>query len=346
MKTRVALTAISAAMIIGSAVVGSTGALAQETLVISTWGFNGDKLQEIIYEPFAAANNVEIVVETGNNSDRLNKVRLREGAAVDLIYLAGSFAAQGAADGLFETIDRSNIPNIANLYELAKAPHGEDFGPAYTVGRFGIVYDSAAVEAPITSWTDLWRQDLAANLAVPGITTTSGPMLVVAAGQKAGDADDAEAAFAELAALKPNLVKTYGRSSELVNLFAQGEIVAGAALDFAFGRIQEAVPTAVWVDPSEGAFANLNTINVVKGSQNKALAEKYIDFVLSAEIQEALALARVDSPVNVSVTLTDEQAAGMTYGADLIASFQTLDDAAVNAAKADWIERWNTQISN
>lgn len=341
MKTHGLVAAIGAVVLIGS-----TAALSQETLVISTWGFNGDKLQEIIYEPFEQANNVKIVVETGNNSDRMTKVRLREGSTVDVIYLAGSFAAQGVAEGLFETIDRSNIPNVESIYDLAQAPHGADYGPAYTIGRFGIVYDSAAVEAPITAWADLWREDLAANLAVPGITTTSGPMLVVAAGQKAGNADDAEAAFAELAALKPNLVKTYGRSSELVNLFAQGEIIAGAALDFAFGRIQEAVPSAVWVNPSEGAFANLNTINIVKGSKNKALAEKYIDFVLGADIQKALALARVDSPVNVGVALTEDEAAGLTYGADLIASLQTLDDAAINAAKADWIERWNAQISN
>ena len=171
-------------------------------------------------------------------------------------------------------------------------------------------------------------------------------MLVLAAGDKAGMAGDADAAFKELAGLKPNLVKTYNRSSELVNLFAQGEIVVGAAQDFAFGRIQDAVPTAVWVNPVEGAYANLNTINIVKGSKNKALAEKYINFVLSAEVQKALALARVDSPVNTDVALSDDEAAGLTYGADLIGSLQTVDWAAVNAAKPDWIERWNTQMSN
>ncbi len=340
MQKKLGLALLGAAM-----VVGSLSAAAQDTLVISTWAFNADKLKANIYEPFEKANNVKIVVETGNNSDRLNKVRLREGSTVDLIYLADAFAQQGIAEGLFDSVDRANLPNVAKLYALAQAPHGEEFGPAYTVGRFGIIYDSAAVSEPLTSWSDLWRDDLAGNISVPGITTTAGPMLVLAASDRAGMAGDADAAFKELAALKPNLVKTYNRSSELVNLFAQGEIVAGAAQDFAFGRIKEAVPTAVWVDPVEGAYANLNTINIVKGSKNKALAEKYIDFVLSAEVQQALALERVDSPVNSGVTLSDEQAAGLTYGADLIGSLQTVDWAAVNDAKPDWIERWNSQIS-
>ncbi|MHA1567780.1 MAG: ABC transporter substrate-binding protein, partial [Alphaproteobacteria bacterium] len=308
---------------------GVLPAAAQETLVISTWAFNADKLKANIYEPFEKANNVKIVVETGNNSDRLNKVRLREGSTVDLIYLADAFAMQGIEEGLFEVIDRSNLPNVANLYGLAQAPHGQDYGPAYTVGRFGIIFDSAAVSTPLNSWSDLWRDDLAGNISVPGITTTAGPMLVLAAGDKAGMAGDAEAAFKELAGLKPNLVKTYNRSSELVNLFAQGEIIVGAAQDFAFGRIQDAVPTAVWVNPVEGAYANLNTINIVKGSKNKALAEKYINFVLSADVQKALALARVDSPVNTDVALSDDEAAGLTYGADLIGSLQTVDWAAV-----------------
>jgi len=336
MQKKITLALVGAAMI-----VGVLPAAAQETLVISTWAFNADKLKANIYEPFEKANNVKIVVETGNNSDRLNKVRLREGTAVDLIYLADAFAMQGIEEGLFDVIDRSKLPNVAKLYGLA-----EEYGPAYTVGRFGIIYDSAVVAEPLVSWSDLWRADLASNISVPGITTTAGPMLVLAASNKAGMAGDADAAFKELAALKPNLVKTYNRSSELVNLFAQGEIVAGAAQDFAFGRIQDAVPTAVWVNPVEGAYANLNTINIVKGSKNKELAEKYINFVLSAEVQKALALARVDSPVNSEVALSDEEAAGLTYGADLIASLQTVDWAAVNAAKPDWIERWNTNMAN
>jgi putative spermidine/putrescine transport system substrate-binding protein len=39
-------------------------------LVISTWGYNEDKLWENVFKPFEEAHNVKIVLETGNNSER------------------------------------------------------------------------------------------------------------------------------------------------------------------------------------------------------------------------------------------------------------------------------------
>ena len=44
------------------------------TLVISTWPANIDVITKNVFEPFEAANNCKIVVETGNNSQRLAKL--------------------------------------------------------------------------------------------------------------------------------------------------------------------------------------------------------------------------------------------------------------------------------
>lgn len=317
-------------------------------LVVSTWGFNEDALRRNVFEPFEKANNVEIVLEVGNNADRLNKIRMKEESEVDLIILAESFAIKGIKEGLFETINRNNIPNIQNIHEFAQMPNGENYGPAYTLNRTGIVYDAAMLDFEVASWADLWRSELANNLSIPGITTTAGPAMVLLAGDLVGEnpLENSDAAFAKLVELKPNLVKTYARSSELVNMFIQGEIIAGVAQDFAFGRIKEAVPTAVWVDPKEGAFANLNTINIVKGTNNKELAEKLIDWWLSEEVQRANALDKIDSPVNVNVMLTEEEAAGLTYGDELISSLQIIDRNKVNIVINDWINRWNREVAN
>ena len=61
-------------------------AAAQTTFTISWWGFNGDKLQEIVVDPFQEMCGCEVVFETGNNSDRLNRLQMRSGAGVDVIY--------------------------------------------------------------------------------------------------------------------------------------------------------------------------------------------------------------------------------------------------------------------
>jgi len=313
-----------------------------KTLTISWWGFNGEKLESIILAPFRAQCGCEIVFETGNNGERLNKIQIRNGGGVDVAYFSDSFSQLGIEAGLFQKIDPAKLPNLAGLYDLAKDPQG-GYGPAYSIGRVGIVYDSSKVSTPITSWDDLWREDLAGSLTLPGITTTAGPMVVLKAGDHAGvDAfEDADAAFASVEALKPNVVKNYNTGSEMINLFSTGEVSAAIAQDFTLAQIQAAVPTAVWAELEEGAIATVNTVNIPTGAAEPELAYEFINFILSPEIQQQLAEQGVDAPVNTSVTLTPEQAALWTYGADVIAGLQRVDYVKLNAAKTGWIERWN-----
>lgn len=315
-------------------------------LVISTWGFNEDLLRKNIYEPFEKANNVKIVLEVGNNADRLNKIRLGS-SNVDIIQLAEGYTIQAIEEGLFEKIDRSNIPNIENLYDIAKAPFGEDYGPAYTIGRYGIMYDEARVNKPIESWADLWDDSLTKQVTIPDITTTAGPFMpfIVADVEKLDVESDIDAIFQKIKDLDDNLVKIYSKSSEVVNMFSQGEVAAVAGQDFSFGQVQEAVPTAKWVDPKEGAYAIVNTINIVKGSENKELAEKFIDWILSEEVQKANAIDKVDSPANKNVVLSEEEASGLTYGADVIDNLILADWKYIHSVNKEWIDRWNKEIS-
>lgn len=316
-------------------------------LVISTWGFNEELLRKNVYEPFEKAYNVKIVLEVGNNADRLNKLRLGS-SNVDIVQIAEGFAIQAIEEGLFEKIDRSNIPNIENLYDIAKAPFGEDYGPAYTIGRYGIMYDEAKVSKPIESWADLWDESLTKQVTIPDITTTAGPFMpfIVAEIEGLDVQKDTDAIFNKIKALDKNLVKIYSKSSEVVNMFSQGEVSVVAGQDFSFGQVKEAVPTAKWVDPKEGSYAVVNTINIAKGSKNKELAEKFINWILSEEVQKANALDRVDSPANKNVVLTEEQAEGLTYGADVINNLKLPDWKYINSVYNDWIDRWNKEVTS
>ena len=165
---------------------------------------------------------------------------------------------------------------------MAQAPQGE-YGPAYTIGRVGIIYDSRQGRTPITSWNDLWREDFKGQLSLPGITTTAGPD-----GRHGGRrpcrrrcvTTIPNAAFEAIEELKPNVVKNYNTGSELVNLFSTGEISVAMAQDFTLAQIQAAVPTAVWAESADGAIATLNTVNIPKGAANVDLAHQFINFIL------------------------------------------------------------------
>lgn len=313
-------------------------------LIVSTWGFSEDFFRENVYAPFEKEHNVKIVLDTGNNADRLNKVR-QGNTDVDVIFLSDYYAQQGVAEDLFEKIDSSKVPNLDKIYDVAKAPLGEGFGPAYTIAQFGIAYNADEVKQPITTWKDLWNKDLANKITIPSITSTTGPMFLDAASKVSGSKEfNEDQAFAEMKKIMPNVVKEYGQTSEFVNMFSQGEIVAGPIMGMYFASLQEAVPNAKFVTPAEGGYAVMNTVNVVKDSDQKELAQSFINFMLSKEVQEKSAKAKIDSPVNTEVVLTDEEATNMTYGEELVNSLITLDMKFVNEKSKTWIDRWNREL--
>lgn len=328
----------------------TNNAAAQETdkpaakdLVISTWGFSEDFFKEAVYEPFEKEHNVKIVVEIGNNAERLNKIR-QGSSDVDVIYLSDYYAQQAIDEDLFEKVDRANIPNIDSIYDLAKAPLGEDYGPAYTIGRLGIAYNPALVKGEVKSWKDLWTA-FPKNLTLPAITATAGPMIVDAASVVSGSSDfNEDQAYAKLKELDSNVVKYYSQTSEYVNMFAQEEIAGGPVMEMYFKDLKAAIPAAVFVAPSEGAYAVMNTLNVVKGTDNKELAEAFINWQLSKEVQEKSAKGKIDSPVNTEVVLTEEEAQGVTYGADVIGKLRKLDMKFVNQNITEWTDRFNREI--
>lgn len=323
---------------------------AEEQLVVSGWGFGEDLLWEHIFTPFEEKYGVKIIYESGTTADRLQRVIMRGGTEVDVIWLSESYALQGIERDLFAEIDRSKIPNIEQIYDVAKAPHGEKYGPAYTLTSFAIMYDENAVDAPVTSWAEFWDERFENNLSIPVFDTTSGPAILFEAADLAGVniKEDLDAVFQKMSELKPNIVKTYPQSAHLINMFAQGEVIIGAVQSFASGRISAAVEGATWVYPTEGGYINLNTVNITKNSNQKDLAHKFINFILSKEIQQNVAEAGLDSPVNMGVELTFEKAEelGIVYGMEIIESLKTIDWEWVNENKQELNRRWDREVAN
>lgn len=320
---------------------------AKKELVISTFGLNQDKVKESLIKPFEESHNVKITLEVGDNSERLTKLKNNPNSNVDIMYLAESFAQQGIDAGLFEKLDYSKIPNSQKVNAAAKKFVDAGYGPAYTQNSMSIMYNPKTLGKEITSWSDLWDAGLAKKISIPDITTTFGPAMLYVASQKAGtsvDKDNGEAAFKALGELKPNIVKTYTKSSDLTNLFSSGEIVAAVGADFAYGSVKKASPDVKLITPKEGVYLNFNTININKNSKNKDLAYEFINYALSKETQERDAKEIQDTPVNVEAKLSDDVANSLTYGT-VLDNAKTVDDKVVNTQLKDWIDKWNKLLN-
>ncbi|MEI3186603.1 MAG: ABC transporter substrate-binding protein [Lachnospiraceae bacterium] len=138
--------------------------------------------------------------------------------------IGDSFVADLMDQGLIDTIDSTKLTNLDGLYDVAKAPFGEEYGPAYTFNRLGIVYDKSTCPIEIKSWADLWNPELEGSIAIPDITTTTGPLFYysVAEMENLTPGKDDDAIFAKMAELKPNVMKTYTSANDTITMLNQG----------------------------------------------------------------------------------------------------------------------------
>ncbi len=331
----------------GAAPKGESKSTEAKKLVLSTYGLSEDISAEEVYKPFEDQFGCKIVTETGSTNERYTKLSANAESTIDVIELSQAMTAKGIEEGLFEPLDLKKIENSQNLIGTAKTMAEAGQGVAYTINSIGIMYDPEAVGFEIKSFDDLWKAELEGSVAIPDITTTFGPAMVYMASDYKGvdvTSDNGKAAFEALEELKPNLVKTYAKSSDLINMFTSGEIKAAIVGDFGVPTIQKANPSLVYVSP-EVTYANFNTISITKNSKNKELAYEYINYRLSKELQEKTTKALNEAPTNNQVTVAEENSKNMTYG-PVAENAKVLDYTFVNPVLSDWIDQWNRIINN
>ncbi len=319
---------------------------AGQTLTISTFAFNAELLQKNIYDPFMEMTGCTIVADGASNAVRVTKLAEAAEGDYDVVIIGDMFVKQLMAEGKIDTLDASKLTNLDGIYDNAKAPMGEGYGPAYTFNRLGIVYAPDTCPVEITSFADLWNPELKDYIAIPAITNTSGPLFYygVAAAFGLEPGKDDAAIFAKLAELKPNVKSTYTSANNTITMLNQGEICVAVLLDYSYATAKSANPAYVWVNPAEGMYGGYNMLNIIKGSKNKDLAEAFIDYYLSYDVQYAEAMDGVDSPVRTDIELDAEHAQNFTYG-DMVSQLILPDWDFVTENLAAWTEQWNETFS-
>lgn len=312
-------------------------------LVVSTWGLSEDDLWAEVYEPFETENDATVILDVGNGQERFTKLQNDPRSTVDVIELAQLNAAQAKAAGILDPIKPEEIDDFENLIPAAQEIIASGSGASYTLNSIGIVYNRENAGIEINEWTDLWDPALKGKIAIPDITTTFGPAFVIMASDAYGvDAttDGGETAFKALSDLKPNVLRTYAKSSDVANLFQNGEVAVAVVGDFGLPIIQSADPDVEYVVPESGTYANFNVINITKNADDRDLAVKYINYRLNKDTQTRTAEVLNEAPTNGFVVLTPEIAANKTVG-DIAARAKMVDFNFVNSVLESWVDQFN-----
>jgi spermidine/putrescine transport system substrate-binding protein len=190
--------------------------------------------------------------------------------------------------GLAETIDHSKVPNLANLYpEATSLPHdpGNTFQVPYTWGTTGLCYRSDLLAEAPDSWNDL----LAPSADVTGKTTMlATDRWLLAAGQLAKGYSVNETDPAKMEEVKNLLISAKGTLLAYDDTTFYAKLVSGEAVlvhawdgwcNYGIGENAD----IKYVIPAEGSDLWLDTMVVMKASENKDAAFQFINFMLDAK---------------------------------------------------------------
>lgn len=326
-----------------SAALAHTGALAQEALVVSTWGGSfRDLIDENIGKEFTRQTGVPVQYVTGGTIDRLNKAKLASTPESDITFTTSHVGWLYANGGLFEQLDTSKIPNFSNMVPRAKIS-------PYHIGSWAYVYsigyrpDLVPSSVKLDSWNDLWSPNLKGKIGVPDFDPSH--VIAVSAMLSGGDAKSWEKGQDKLIALKPNLKAFYTNDANAQQLIATGETPIQVLLSMnAYHMVNQGVNIKV-VMPKEGAVLGVDTMGIMKGTKKADLAYKFMNIALSADAQSKIVASKKASPVvtNAKVSAKDAALPGVFTTAEQWAKQTIVIDDLLRAEKtAEW-RKWFTE---
>ncbi len=255
-------------------------------LVISNW--DGYMAPDAVAGFTTATGEPAEMVVHATNEEIMGKIIASGGAGYDVVFVSSPFAEVLNNMGLLEPIDPAKVPNLANLYpEAAALPHdpGNAFSVPYAWGTTGLCYRSDLVSPEPESWKDL----LAPSEANKGKVTLLGTdRWLLAAGFLARGYSVNETDQAKIDEVQADLTAAKATMLAFDDTTFYSKLVSGEAnLVHAwdgwcnYGIAEN--PAIKFAVPSEGSDLWVDTMVVMKASENKDAAFKFVNYILDAQ---------------------------------------------------------------
>lgn len=320
----------------------TTEAFAAGSLTVTHFGGPYAALADLVAKPFKAAKLGDVAYEQELSTSALGKMQAGT-ANYDVVMMSRSPALRASKAGLTQSFAKASIPNLKDCIDGVLLGDGQ--GAAFVMDSFDLMADSKQVSTPLTSWMDLWRPDLAGKIALPAARVqTQSYLLAMVALSMGGDYKDEKAideAFKKFAELKPRVRVFYGDPGQASAMIDRGEVAVAPQYSIRISSLMRTNPNIARVTPKEGVGAAPYDLVIPKDTKNLELAKTYINFVLSADIQNALATALLATPVNRNVSLAADVAPKVMADTSRL---KFLDEEYLASKQSDWLVRWEREI--
>ncbi len=187
---------------------------------------------------------------------------------------------------LLAKLDWSKLENAKNLEEGYTKMYGGalDYVVPYQLGTQAIVYNSATVQVPPTSWADLWKPEFENRI----VSVDDSRVLIGAALLTLGydvnitDKNQLDEAKKKLDELMPNVL-VFDSDSPKSALIA-GDADLGIVWNGEAFLAQQENPEMKYVFPSEGSISFVDGLGLVKGAGHEDAAYAFFNYMLQGDV--------------------------------------------------------------
>ncbi len=240
-----------------------------------------------IVECFEAVYGIKVNQSEYSSNEEMYAKLAPGGSTFDVAQPSDYIIEVMIRTGLLQKLDRTQLPNLANIDPVyAHVPgdsNGEYIAP-YQVGTESIVYNADTVKQPLTSWKDLWRDDLADRLVFIDDQRYVIGFVLLSEGLDPNTANPAD-----LQAIKPKLADLISRVRVFDSDSPKNALIAGDA-DAGFVYNGEAFlaakenPAFKYVYPVEGTLYYQDGYGLIKDAPHPDAAYAWFNYALQADV--------------------------------------------------------------
>lgn len=319
---------------------------ATSTLVIASHdSFN---ISEDLLTQFEMENNVSLqFLELGDAGEALNKIILsRDAPLADLFFgVDNTFLSRALNAEIFEPYESPLLEQIPDELELDPEHRllPVDFG-FVNINADSEWFEARGIPLPQTL-DDLTAPEYSGLLVVPNPATSS-PGLAFLLTTIAYFGEEGYLDFWQ--ALRENdVLVTSGWSDAYYEEFTVGSGGTGdrplvvsystsPPADVVFAADERTEPASVNISPPGGTFRQIEFVGILAGTEQRELAERFVDYMLDVPFQEDIPLQMFVYPANMNADLP---ALFVEY-AQVPEDPAVVEPSAIEENRETWIEAW------
>jgi len=280
------------------------GGAAEEEKVLHVYNWS-DYIAEDTIKNFEEQTGIKVTYDVFDSNDMLETRLLAGNSGFDVVVPSASFLERQIKAGVFQKLDKSQIPNLKNMdpdiqQRVALHDPGNEHSVTYLWGTTGIGYNVDKVkkilgDTPLDSWNQIFDPKQLAKFKDCGVSVLDAPdeLLKVVLQWMGRDPnsqkeEDLAAAEEKLMAIRPFIRKIH--SSQYIDDLANGELCvsigwSGDILQ-ARDRAEEAgqgVKVAYSI-PKEGTIVWFDMLAIPADAKHPKNAHKFINYLMEPQV--------------------------------------------------------------